>query len=411
MLTILAVHGYRSLRNVALPLGRLTVITGPNGSGKSSLYSAFNLLAQAASGSLISTLAHSGGLSSVLWAGPENITGAMKRGEVPIQGTSKRLRPVSLMLGLRTDDIGYLLDIGLPNRAPGLATMFSKDPVIKRELIWGGELPRPASLLVRRKSGTVLARDDRDWREVTNNLSDRDSMLSEIADPERTPEVLALRRLVRGWRFHDSFRTDAAAPARAPQVPTFTPVMAADGSDFVPAVQTILESAFAQPFLDAVATAFPGGDVSVVDKGAHAELAFRQDGLLRPLSAAELSDGTLRFLLIATALLSPRPPSLLVLNEPETSLHPEVLPGLADLIITAAKRTQVVVVSHSHSLIDALTPRYRKAFPDQPLPDWDEDDAVPGTGLVHHELTKRLGETIVDGQGLLSKPPWDWGTR
>ena len=82
MLTTLAVHGYRSLRDVVLPLAPLTVITGANGSGKSNLYRAFHLLADTANGRLIGALATAGGLSSVLWAGPEQITGAMRRGEV-----------------------------------------------------------------------------------------------------------------------------------------------------------------------------------------------------------------------------------------------------------------------------------------------------------------------------------------
>ena len=84
---------------------------------------------------------------------------------------------------------------------------------------------------------------------------------------------------------------------------------------------------------------------------------MRQHGLLRPLKAAELSDGTLRYLLWIAALLSPRPPALMVLNEPETSLHPDLLPALARLIARAARDTQVVVVTHAPALIDALQPQ------------------------------------------------------
>ena len=73
-----------------------------------------------------------------------------------------------------------------------------------------------------------------------------------------------------------------------------------------------------------------------------------------PLGAAELSDGTLRYLLLVAALLSPRPPGLMVLNEPETSLHPALLAPLARLIGQASSTTQIVVVSHSAPLISAL---------------------------------------------------------
>ncbi len=96
----------------------------------------------------------------------------------------------------------------------------------------------------------------------------------------------------------------------------------------------------------AVADAFPDARVDVLVEGGRFSLQFRQHGLLRPLSAAELSDGTLRHLLWIAALHAPRPPPLMVLNEPETSLHPDLLPALARLIAGAAKRTQVWVVSH-----------------------------------------------------------------
>jgi predicted ATPase len=81
---------------------------------------------------------------------------------------------------------------------------------------------------------------------------------------------------------------------------------------------------------------------------------MHQHGLLRPLKAAELSDGTLRYLLWVAALLTPRPPGLLVLNEPETSLHPDLLPALGRLIAAASDRSQIIVVSHAAGLIDTL---------------------------------------------------------
>jgi hypothetical protein len=73
-------------------------------------------------------------------------------------------------------------------------------------------------------------------------------------------------------------------------------------------------------------------------------LQLHQPGQLRPLDASELSDGTLRYLLLAAALFSPRLPPLLVLNEPENSLHPDLLVPLARLIAAVAERTQVWVV-------------------------------------------------------------------
>ena len=166
-------------------------------------------------------------------------------------------------------------------------------------------------------------------------------MLSEFADPRQAPEVLRVREQIRSWRFYDHIRTDATAPARAGQIGTRTPVMSHDGADLAAALQTIRETGDAAALDQAVDLAFPGSQVTVGAKaGGGSRCGCTSTGLLRPLGAAELSDGTLRYLLWAAALLAPRPAGLLVLNEPETSLHWELLAPLAHLITAAAARSQ-----------------------------------------------------------------------
>lgn len=196
-----------------------------------------------------------------------------------------------------------------------------------------------------------------------------------------------LRDRMRDWRFYDHFRTDRDAPARRPQVGTYTPVLAADGADLAAAVQTIREIGGAGALESTIADAFPGGRVDVTGSDGYFELVMTQHGLLRPMKAAELSDGTLRYLLLAAALLSPRPPELMVLNEPETSLHPDLLPALARLIVDATRRSQIVAVSHAEGLVSAL------------------EAATDATRLV---LTKHLGETIVEPD---LRPAWAWPSR
>ena len=100
MLTTIAIENYRSLRELRLPLERLNVVTGANGTGKSSLYRALRLLADCASGRVISSLAREGGLESVLWAGPEHLGTAVRSGRHPVQGTV-RSGPINLQLGFR----------------------------------------------------------------------------------------------------------------------------------------------------------------------------------------------------------------------------------------------------------------------------------------------------------------------
>ena len=153
-------------------------------------------------------------------------------------------------------------------------------------------------------------------------------------------------------------------------------------------MQTIIEIGDAESLHESVEEAFPGSELKIkVSEDGHFSLLFYQHGLLRPLTGKELSDGTLRFLLWVAALLTPRPPSLMVINEPETSLHPDLLPALANLIIKASQSSQVWVVSHAPDLILAL-------------------QKEPKCNSIH--LNKQFGQTEIDGQNLLNTPMWTW---
>jgi predicted ATPase len=394
VLHTVAIRGYRSLREIVLPLARLTVVTGANGTGKSSLYRALRLLADCGRGEVIGSLAREGGLDSVLWAGPEQLAGARRTGRV--EGTT-RTGPVSLELGFAADDFGYLVDLGLPQMA-GNNSLFALDPEIKREAVFVGRVMRSSSTLVRRTRDYAesIAESGRGFDEMTRSLPAYRSVLAEYAHPGAHPELAAVRHRLRSWRFYDGFRVDTAAPSRRPHVGTRTPVLSDDGGDLAAAVQTIIEAGF-DDLERAVADAFDGATVSVAVQNGLFDLQLQQRGMLRPLRAAELSDGTLRFLLWAAALLSPQPPSLMVLNEPETSLHPDLVRPLASLIQAAANQTQVVVVTHSRAMLEFLNT--------VPVTDAEEDSAV------EIELYKELGETRVKGLGMLTTPPWDWGKR
>jgi predicted ATPase len=222
-----------------------------------------------------------------------------------------------------------------------------------------------------------------------------DSMISEFADPRRCPELLVVRERVRSWRFYDHFRTDADAPARQPRIGSRTPVLGHDGADLAAALATIREIGDADGLDAAVDNAFPRSRLRIANVEGRFEVQLHQHGLLRALGAAELSDGTLRYLLLVAALLTPRPPELLVLNEPETSLHPDLLPALAGLIATAAMSTQLIVVSHDQSLMRTV-----EAAADE-----------LGTPLAALALRKEFGETILDGQTRLDRPSWHWPKR
>src|SRR5207248_2692120 len=388
MLNTLAISNYRSLRQVILPLERLNVITGANGTGKSNLYRALRLLADVAQGRVVSSIAREGGLQSTLWAGPETIARSVRQRTFPVEGT-RRKQPVYLRLGFAGDDYNYAIDMGLPKPS---ASAFALDPQIKRECIWHGDQLRPSALLVDRDGPLLKVRtEDGSWHIVTQKLSAFDSMMAYLSDPGSAPEMLALRESIRAWRFYDHFRTDAQSPVRSPQIGTWTPILGDDGSDVAAAMQTIVELGDGELLDTAIADAFSGSKISVMpEESGRFALQMSQHGLLRPLSAAELSDGTLRYLLWIAALLTPRPPTLMVLNEPETSLHPDLLGALARLIAKAAARTQVVVVTHSPRLISSL-------------------EEQPGCHSI--KLDKNFGETVIASNSQRTVPTWKWPAR
>ena len=384
MLTTLAVANYRSINQLVIPLARLNLITGPNGSGKSNLYRALRLLAETAQGGVINALAREGGLESTFWAGPEVISRRMQQGDVAIE-PNVRQEVKRLRLGFTGEDFSYAIALGLP--IPQMSA-FALDPQIKHESIWAGPYYRPASELVERKGPMIRARAEREWQVLAQHTPMFDSLFDQVGSLHASPEVLRLRETIRGWRFYDHFRSDPDAPVRQPQLGTRTPVLHHGGRDLAAALQTILEIGDPRALHAAISDAFPGARLNIdVLAGGRFGIQLFQEGLLRPLSAAELSDGTLRYLLLIAALLTPRPPTMMVLNEPETSLHPDLLPALARLIVRASQHTQVWVVSHARRLIAAL-----------------QQD--PECNCI--VLEKNLGQTEVVGQRLLDQPAWYW---
>lgn len=387
MIKTLAIANYRSLLNLVIPFGSLNLITGENASGKSNLYKALRLLSETAQGGVINSLAKEGGLNSTFWAGPEKISDAMRKGEIEVQGGPQQ-KLKRLRLGFSGEDFAYSISLGLPIPGSLGPSFFSLDPEIKRECIWAGNSYRPASSLVDRTAGMIKVRDNRQWNVIAQHTSNFESIFTQATDPEKAPEILSLKDQIKGWRFYDHFRSDAEAPARLPQLGTRTPVLHHDGRDLAAALQTIIEIGDVDALNDAVSDAFPGSSIKIeVQSDGRFMVNLRQHGLLRPLSASEFSDGTLRYLLWVAALLTPRPPTLMVLNEPETSLHPDLLPALGRLIIRASESTQVWVVSHASRLIATL-------------------EKAEECNSIH--LQKELGQTQIVGQGMLDEPMWKW---
>jgi predicted ATPase len=362
--------GYRSLRRIAYPMSRLDVFVGANGVGKSNLYRGLELLQSAAANTLGHDIAQEG-LDLAMWAGPR----------------TQKSPTIRLAAGLaapgRTGSVfRYEVEIGnpVPNRFGGGS--FDLEPQVKSErltLVGGQRNVR----LLDRDGPLVMARDDGGRpKRIDIDLLASETALGRLEDPSRYPELDAVRRTLLEWRFYHGLRTDADSALRRPCVAASAPTLASDGSNLAAVFATLSHIRADTTALDAmIDAAFPGAELVVPGPGRTASfgMAFPEFPH-RVFEAAELSDGTLRFLALAGALMAYRLPPFIALNEPESSLHPDLMEPLGRMVAQAAERTQVWLVTHSERLAQVI----RKT----------------GAGEVRTVL-KTDGATTIDGLTLL----------
>jgi predicted ATPase len=336
-ITRLEVGGYRSLRSLKLDFDQLTVIVGANGTGKTNLYRALQLLHGCAVGDIARRIVSEGGMQSVVWAGPRK---AERKVELAAEFEGFRYE-VTLAEIMRGD--------------PCLPVAFIHDPVLVSEQLLALNV-RPKVQLLDRIGATAFVRDDEGHRiALAAAFRDTESVLSQLIDPFRYPELLVARERLRRMRFHHQLRTDDAAPARQLSLGTRTQAVADDGADLAAALRTIEAEGDGDAVDRCVRHAFDGASVVIEeDDAGRLELQLATGHLSRSLRSAELSDGQLRFLFLTAVLLAPSPAEVVVLNEPESSLHADLLPALADLLTLASKRSQIVLVTHASELLDAL---------------------------------------------------------
>jgi predicted ATPase len=180
-----------------------------------------------------------------------------------------------------------------------------------------------------------------------------------IGDAGHYPEVGTFRRAVSQWRFFHGFRSDRDSALRQPCLAVTAPLLDEDGANMAAVFATLATTRQDTVDLDcAVAEAFGGARLVIPEPEEFASygLVFPQFPK-RVFQPRELSDGQIRFLALAAALLSYRTPPLIALNEPEASLHPDMLPPLAGMIARAAGTSQLWIVTHSERLAREIEAR------------------------------------------------------
>jgi predicted ATPase len=340
--------GYRSLRAIRFPVDRLTVFIGPNGAGKTNLYRALQLLRAAAAGNLAETLAAEGGLAAAMWAGARNAR-----------------QPAQIRLAVAFADASdpdttlyrYEVIAGYPPPLPpGPRGAFPSEPHIKEETL-SFHFRQRAITLLERRGPAVFGRDPDGKRiDITHDLMASETALGAFDEPRNFPELHGIRQTMLDWRFYHTLRTDTESRMRRPCLAVTSATLAPDGANLAAVLATLVHIRGDAIDLDrAIEDAFAGARLDVPLPGREASFGMIfPEHPRRVFQAEELSDGTLRYLALTGALLALRLPAFMAFNEPESSLHPDLLEPLARLIATASRRTQIWLVTHSERFAEAL---------------------------------------------------------
>ena len=313
-----------------IALGPLNILIGPNGSGKSNFIGVLNLL-KGIPRDFADAIADAGGISECLWKGLESPTALLE-----VVANPRHLK--------------------IPVRYQVSFTRKSKKFAIVSESLKsdGERTPRPlfeyknGESIVYRHNGETLVEDETDSQQ---------SVLSRLQDSKNYPEITYLGRLFRAFRLYsdwefgqtskvrDSYQADAKTDFLEEDISNLGLMLNRWLSD--PEVKEDLLRDLKAFYEDAV-------DLRMSIVGGLVDIRLEEKKRIS-IPANRLSDGTLRWLALLTILLHPAPPPVVCLEEPELGLHPDAIRLLGELLIEASKRTQLIVTTHSDSLVDQFT--------------------------------------------------------
>ncbi len=364
MLKRLKVQGYRTLRDIDLPLRPLNVFIGANACGKSNLLDAFALLAEAADERLSDGVMSRGGMRSLLWAGgADNIVFGLEG---------------DLLGEEATTSFSYELTLTAVNHTPSVA----REAFILRKGmesftlidLTGGKGTLPDS------SGVSLGQV----------MTDQELAITQVRG--RRSELDAFRYYLTSWKVYRGFQTGPKAEIRQAQLTRPGTHLVNGGGNLTQVLHNLsarreyrvvfedIESVLriAYPEFEELSLPPEGGDGRVV-------LRWKEKTFGRDFSSFQLSDGILHFLCLVTILSAPEPPPLICIDEPATGLHSDLLPIVVELMRNAVTRLepapmQLIVTTHSPQLVDHLEPGEVVVM--------DKVDGV--TQIRHFEKTERL---------------------
>ena len=328
------ISGFRRLLSVELPVRPFMVLIGANGVGKTSFLDALSILSASASGNLNSMLSQFGGITSLLTRG-------------------------------KSEDLSFLVDMTGPGHEPleyelllapkGAGYSISKELLCQQRQ--GFDEP---FLHIDSSDGDIRYYETEDRRLLRPDweYTPLETSLAQVPKMFRQPEEL--RRILATATQYHVLDVGSRAPVKIPQPMKPATLPGHDGEDLSPYLYYLRESDRDQfdTILDTLRSAFPDfEDLNFPPVAAGMLTTTWKDRKFgKPIYMNELSEGMLRFLWLVSLLQSPNLSTVTMVDEPEVSLHPELLSLLADLMREASKRTQLIVATHSDRFIRFLNP-------------------------------------------------------
>lgn len=332
-----------------IELKSLNVLIGPNASGKSNFIEAIGFL-QASPVDLGLPIREGGGILEWLWKGSRRTPIAEVNATVYYTGGTMPLRHrISFtMVGQRFE----LADEAVENEHPD--TPQSKEVRFYYRYQKGHPVIRAYS--EKAEKGNRRIRYRRNLRR--EDLALDQSILSQRKDPDQYPEITYLGNQYSKIRLYREWNLGHSTPPRRPQGADLPgDFLVEDASNLGLVLNNLEHKGEVWSLLLEKLKQFhePYRHISTKIEGGTVQIFLHEDGLHQPIPATRLSDGTLRYLSLLSILCHPSPPPLICIEEPELGLHPDILPTLAELLMDASQRTQLIVTTQSDILVDALT--------------------------------------------------------
>jgi predicted ATPase len=344
----LDINGFRSLKDVSWTPGDLNVVIGPNATGKSNLLRILELISVSAQGRLGKYIQNSGGMEPLVWDGSlKGIQFSLKASPLYPYWFIERNW---LIYQVNMTRLGMTSSYRIDNE---LLSYFHRDN--------SGTIEEPFKMLERKElTARVFDEDKKELVAPEESLSEDETLLSLLAGPFALHRDIPPFRseLIRWSIYHDLYFGQDSVIRQA-TISRHEKRVDPDGKNLIPVLHTLYtgDRDFKKDIDLAMRAAFGNDYDELVFPPAadqRIQLRVRWKSLRREQTAADLSDGTLRFLFLLTVLASPSPAPVIAIDEPETGLHPSMLPIVAEYAVDAAERVQVILTTHSPQFLDAF---------------------------------------------------------